>query len=250
VHPGTILFEIATVRNVMSCSIIRMNYMQLRKVLFSVGCSAATVVSFSEIAIALNYNTLSGFLTAQQPNCSKPITDRELRICSQLHYDRENGKLNRVYNQLQQQLPNNRKQQLIESQKLWIVFRDAHCDFRRSRVAGGTADPIIYYGCLAQLTQLRTSELTGYTQNQIPVPISPNLEIPDRKLNQIYQQLMGKIEPKYQDKLRLVQIAWIAFRDANCQFESSQAGTSREFCRVRMTEQQGDRLIELGEIFF
>lgn len=224
--------------------------MQLRKVLYNVGFSVVAVVSFNPIAIALNYNTFSVFLTAQQPNCSKPITDRELRICSQLHYDRENSKLDRVYNQLQKQLPNYRKQQLIQSQKLWIAFREAHCDFRRSRVAGGTADPIIYYGCLAQLTQLRASELTGYTHNQIPVPISPSLEIPDRKLNQIYQQLMGKIEPKYQDKLTLVQIAWMAFRDANCQFESSQAATSREFCRVRMTEQQADRLTELWEIFF
>ncbi|MGL5063514.1 MAG: lysozyme inhibitor LprI family protein [Microcoleus sp.] len=224
--------------------------MQLRKFLFSVGFSAATVIGFSPIAIALNYNTLSVFLTAQQPNCSKPITDRELRICSQLHYDRENSKLDRVYNQLQKQLPSNRQQQLIQSQKLWMAFRDAYCDLRKSPVAGGTAAPIIHYGCLSHLTQLRASELTIYTQNQIPVPISPNLQVPDRKLDLIYQKMMGKIEPKYQNQLKLVQGAWMVFRDANCQFESSQAGTNREFCRVRMTEQQADRLTELGEMFF
>lgn len=229
---------------------MRVNYMQLRKVLYNLGFSVMAVVGFSPIAIALNYNTLSGFLTAQQPNCSKPITDRELRICSQLDYDRENSKLDRVYNQLQKQLPSNRKQQLIQSQKLWMAFRDAYCDLRKSPVAGGTAEPIIHYGCLSHLTKLRTSELTLYTQNQIPVPVSPNLEVPDRKLDLIYQQLMGKIEPKSQNQLQLVQKAWMAFRDANCQFESSLAGTNREFCRVRMTEQQADRLTELGEMFF
>lgn len=43
----------------------------------------------------------------------------------------------------------------------------------------------------------------------------------DKKLNQVYQQLLPKLENSRKEKLIAAQLAWIQFRDANCEFEKS-----------------------------
>ncbi|NJL68483.1 MAG: DUF1311 domain-containing protein [Microcoleus sp. SM1_3_4] len=104
--------------------------------------------------------------------------------------------------------------------------------------------------CLSDVTQQRTSELEMYLQNKIPAPISANLQIPDRNLNQIYNQILSKLTGQSQNKLKSVQRNWIAFRDANCNFEVSLARNNSNFCRARMSEQRANSLTDLNNRFF
>ncbi|MBE9003505.1 lysozyme inhibitor LprI family protein [Fortiea sp. LEGE XX443] len=43
----------------------------------------------------------------------------------------------------------------------------------------------------------------------------------DKKLNQVYKQLLPKLSKSRQQKLIAAQLAWIKFRDASCEFEKS-----------------------------
>ncbi|MFW9263772.1 lysozyme inhibitor LprI family protein [Nostoc sp. CALU 546] len=43
----------------------------------------------------------------------------------------------------------------------------------------------------------------------------------DKKLNQVYQQLLLILERSRKQKLIAAQLAWIKFRDSNCEFERS-----------------------------
>ncbi|MEH2256882.1 lysozyme inhibitor LprI family protein [Nostoc sp.] len=43
----------------------------------------------------------------------------------------------------------------------------------------------------------------------------------DKKLNQVYQQLVSTLERPRKQKLIAAQLAWIKFRDTNCEFERS-----------------------------
>ncbi|WP_193194253.1 lysozyme inhibitor LprI family protein [Nostoc sp. MG11] len=43
----------------------------------------------------------------------------------------------------------------------------------------------------------------------------------DKKLNQVYQQLLPKLERSRRQKLTTAQQAWIKFRDTSCEFEKS-----------------------------
>ncbi|MCC5614203.1 lysozyme inhibitor LprI family protein [Nostoc sp. CHAB 5836] len=43
----------------------------------------------------------------------------------------------------------------------------------------------------------------------------------DKKLNQVYQQLQSTLERSRKQKLIAAQLAWIKFRDTNCEFERS-----------------------------
>ncbi|MEH2151911.1 lysozyme inhibitor LprI family protein [Nostoc sp.] len=43
----------------------------------------------------------------------------------------------------------------------------------------------------------------------------------DKKLNRVYQQLLSTLESSRKQKFIAAQLAWIKFRDTNCEFERS-----------------------------
>jgi len=45
----------------------------------------------------------------------------------------------------------------------------------------------------------------------------------DTELNVVYKKVMQSIDPSRRPKLRAAQRAWLAFRDAQCEFEGSES---------------------------
>jgi uncharacterized protein YecT (DUF1311 family) len=73
----------------------------------------------------------------------------------------------------------------------------------------------------------------------------------DAKLNAAYKPLLAALDQEHQVKLRAAQRAWIAFRDAECELEASQAlhgsmeGQLFAQCREAVTQA---RITELAAI--
>lgn len=71
-----------------------------------------------------------------------------------------------------------------------------------------------------------------------------NYQAADKKLNQVYQKIIGLVSGEQQQILITAQQAWIKFRDRNCNFESyrSRNGTGYEIfrngCLERLTQQR------------
>jgi uncharacterized protein YecT (DUF1311 family) len=51
------------------------------------------------------------------------------------------------------------EKQLVLAQRAWIGFRDAHCETAAFANKGGSAEPLTRFGCLAELTTARTTQL-------------------------------------------------------------------------------------------
>jgi uncharacterized protein YecT (DUF1311 family) len=72
----------------------------------------------------------------------------------------------------------------------------------------------------------------------------------DRKLNQVYQQTIARLSGTEKQKLINAQLAWIKFRDSNCDFEvyGSRGGSGYSgflsVCLERMTD---TRIKELAD---
>ncbi|MFE1745101.1 lysozyme inhibitor LprI family protein [Coleofasciculus sp. H7-2] len=70
----------------------------------------------------------------------------------------------------------------------------------------------------------------------------------DRRLNQVYRQLLPKLPGSRRQKLISAQQAWIKFRDANCTFERSEftGGTMEPMvyssCLANVTKQRTAQL--------
>ena len=82
------------------------------------------------------------------------------------------------------------------------------------------------------------------TQSQMNICASIAYQNADRKLNQVYRQLLPKLSAARKQKLISAQQAWIKFRDSSCEFERSayEGGSLAPmiygFCLANVTEQR------------
>ena len=162
-----------------------------------------------------------GVRLAQQPNCKDPQNQAEMNACASLSYQNADKKLNQVYQQVRAKLQGANREKLTLAQLAWIEFRDGNCAFARTEVEGGSMEPMIFSGCLADITKKRTASLESYNRGQLLQPAGSSYQEADRKLNQVYKQLRSKVSAARRTKLETAQLAWIKFRDANCRFEST-----------------------------
>lgn len=79
---------------------------------------------------------------------------------------------------------------------------------------------------------------------------SDDYAVADKRLNQVYQQLIGQLRGEQKQRLIQAQRTWIQFRDQNCRFVSSQAlgGTAEGLflttCLTKVTQQRTQDLQE------
>ncbi|NCS48157.1 MAG: lysozyme inhibitor LprI family protein [Microcystis aeruginosa BK11-02] len=82
------------------------------------------------------------------------------------------------------------------------------------------------------------------TQSEMNICASIAYQNADRKLNQVYRQLLPKLSASRKQKLISAQQAWIKFRDSSCEFErsayegGSMAPMIYGFCLADVTEQR------------
>ncbi|TRU30012.1 MAG: lysozyme inhibitor LprI family protein [Microcystis aeruginosa Ma_QC_B_20070730_S2] len=82
------------------------------------------------------------------------------------------------------------------------------------------------------------------TQSEMNICASIAYQNADRKLNQVYRQLLPRLSAARKQKLITAQQAWIKFRDSSCEFERSayEGGSIAPmiygFCLADVTEQR------------
>lgn len=88
------------------------------------------------------------------------------------------------------------------------------------------------------------------TQREITQCADLSFKNADKKLNQVYKQLLPKLSGARRQKLINAQQAWLKFRDTNCEFERSayQGGTIAPTiyagCLEQITQQRTQQLQE------
>jgi uncharacterized protein YecT (DUF1311 family) len=196
------------------------------------------------MAIALGWNQPS---TVAQPrlNCNNPHSQAEMNACEGQRWQTSDRQLNQLYQALIPQLSNSRRQQLVTAQRAWITFRDSECSFYSSFAEGGSMQPMLYSGCLADLTDIRNSEIDQYRRGQIPPAQGQSYQAVDNRLNVVYQQVMRELSGNSKEQLRTAQLDWINYRDALCEFERSGGGNAGfNICQIRLTEVRTEQLEE------
>ncbi|MEO0541231.1 MAG: lysozyme inhibitor LprI family protein [Cyanobacteria bacterium P01_A01_bin.105] len=168
-------------------------------------------------------------VAAEKQDCGQLATQLDINACAHANYTVSDRLLNQVYQTLRSGLSAENKTQLTTAEQAWINFRDAQCEFERSRFEGGSIAPLILSSCLEQITDLRIDELraqSGATQTY---------ETADARLNQVYQELEGLMDDSVWPSFQAVQIDWLAYRDANCAYEDDATLFTEEQCLARMT---------------
>jgi uncharacterized protein YecT (DUF1311 family) len=111
--------------------------------------------------------------TAQQVDCANAMAQVDLNACAYDDWQVADAELNRVYKlamaemkAMDADLPPDLQgaaEALRAAQRAWIPFRDANCAAAGYPMRGGSAEPLLVYGCLARMTRDRTAELWDLT---------------------------------------------------------------------------------------
>ncbi|HLO84286.1 MAG TPA: lysozyme inhibitor LprI family protein [Nostocaceae cyanobacterium] len=113
-------------------------------------------------------------------------------------------------------------------------------------IAKTVANPIPNLSPIAQKLNCNNPQ----TQAEITQCAGLSLQNADKKLNQVYKQLLPKLPKSRQQKLITAQQAWIKFRDSSCEFERSafEGGTIAPSiyagCLEQLTKQRTQQLQE------
>jgi uncharacterized protein YecT (DUF1311 family) len=92
-------------------------------------------------------------------NCANPTTQTEMNICADKDYRRADDALNLAYKKAMANEDAHGRELLRNAERVWLKFRDAHCQYATSSSEGGSIHPLEYAACVTELTELRTKQL-------------------------------------------------------------------------------------------
>lgn len=114
----------------------------------------------------------AGAAGADDLDCSNAMTQSDMTACSQQDYEAADVALNAAYRKTMARAQAMDKDfaeigegmvgavdALKAAQRAWIAYRDAQCELAGFEARGGTMEPMLVAGCLAELTTKRTDEL-------------------------------------------------------------------------------------------
>ena len=123
------------------------------------------------ILTGLILTLMAGQAVAQKVDCVNAEAQNELTFCAEQDWNAADADLNAVYKKAMAVLKQTDADQpggggsgasfLRQAQRDWITFRDNACAAEAYPMHGGTAEPMVIYGCRARLTRER-SEGLGY----------------------------------------------------------------------------------------
>jgi uncharacterized protein YecT (DUF1311 family) len=153
------------------------------------------------------------------------------------------AQLNKAYQQVIKGLDARTKALLVKAELKWIAFRDAACASEEDQYRGGSMAQLIYWSANRRLTEARTKELGQFTAGGAD-PAA------DKELNAVYKRwLKAQTDAKARELLIKAELAWIAFRDAEADYEAARAKGSRAGSLARLTRGRTAELKDLLETY-
>lgn len=91
--------------------------------------------------------------------CSHAQTQSQMDICAADEYRAATDTINNLYKETFRRYDPQGQDLLRKSERAWISFRDAECDFRTMGNKGSTIWPMVHAQCLTELTRARIKQL-------------------------------------------------------------------------------------------
>ena len=111
---------------------------------------------------------------AQESDCASAMAQAELNQCAYQDWEAADAELNAAYRQAlallaawDATLPAGEQgggAALKEAQRAWITFRNKACEAEGYVMKGGSAQPLLVYGCMRQLTEERSAHLAAMVE--------------------------------------------------------------------------------------
>ena len=115
----------------------------------------------------------------EEPDCKNPVTQMDMNFCADADFQEADKALNAAYRQTMKAMEATDAEleeinpdligavdTLKKAQRAWIAYRDGQCDLAGFEARGGSMEPMLVSGCLADLTRKRTAELKSLIEEK------------------------------------------------------------------------------------
>jgi uncharacterized protein YecT (DUF1311 family) len=105
-------------------------------------------------------------------DCENAVTQAEMNMCAAMDYEKADAELNKIYAEVRGNMREwdrelsgmgaemaGAEKALTAAQRGWIAYRDGACELAGFEARGGSMEPMVVSGCLAEMTTRRTAEL-------------------------------------------------------------------------------------------
>ncbi len=129
----------------------------------------------SRTAFALALGVAASFYAvsanAQDYNCknAEELPQQGMNFCAFKDFEAADAELNLVWKEVYPEIKKRDAElsedqrgwgkALLEAQRAWIKYRDAHCTSEGFQVRGGSLEPLFYHTCRTAITRNRIKEL-------------------------------------------------------------------------------------------
>ena len=96
-------------------------------------------------------------------DCTSPVTQADLGRCAYEEFLVATEAYAASYKTLAESLAQKPRNRLRRTQKAWIAYRTAACDFKSNASQGGSVQDMVKWRCATRMTRARTEELTKLT---------------------------------------------------------------------------------------
>ena len=111
---------------------------------------------------------------AQDVDCAKAEAQVEMTYCAEQDWLTADADLNTAYATARKRMQSidadldadqrGAADYLRDGQRAWVTFRDATCAAEGYAMHGGSAEPMVIYGCRARLTEQRAADLEAMAE--------------------------------------------------------------------------------------
>lgn len=96
-------------------------------------------------------------------SCGKYVKQIEINKCYKNMYKKADSTLNDLYEEIISKIDSSESKRLRKVERVWIRYRDQHCEAISKPSKGGSIKPLIKFACLERLTENRIESLkAGY----------------------------------------------------------------------------------------
>ncbi len=114
----------------------------------------------------------------QSAECAAPATQTAMNVCAGQDYASADTELNEVWRELRETARRADEYAaddgrpghwatLLEAQRAWLAYRDAHCRLVGYDARGGSLEPMLVTSCKAELTRERSRSMRALLTNQL-----------------------------------------------------------------------------------
>lgn len=127
------------------------------------------------LAVAAVLVSFAAFAQDEQ-DCTDPQAQQDMTICAHQDFEAADAELNAVWKEARaaakemdgqyEDAMKGADAALLAAQRGWIAYRDGACELAGWEAHGGSMEPMLVSGCLAEMTRARTKELRALVKGE------------------------------------------------------------------------------------